>query len=326
MIELPSSPVHCLELTIPPALAGLRLDAALASLDHTVSRTGIQRLIESGAVTRSGTVVLSIRERAQAGQCYRIVPPPPRPAQAVAQAIPLVVLYEDDHVIVIDKPAGLVVHPGAGAPDGTLVNALLHHCRNQLSGIGGVERPGIVHRLDKETSGVLVAAKSDQAHQALAAQFQAHTITRRYQAIVKGCPAAGGTIDAPIGRDPHHRTRMAVTTRGGRQAVTHWRLLERFTGFAHIQCRLETGRTHQIRVHMAHIRHPLLGDPLYARPFIPPSHWPRNLIDRLRALDRQALHAELLEFDHPRTGERLRFQSPPPADFAQLLENLHGLP
>ena len=295
-----------------------RLDKALAEATD-LSRARIKSLIESGAVAVDGRTVLSASTRAVGGASFAIALPPPSPLALEPQAIPLVVAYEDDHLIVVDKPAGMVVHPAAGNRDGTLVNALLHHCRGALSGINGIERPGIVHRIDKDTSGLLVVAKSDAAHEGLARQFAAHTVHRRYLAVCAGHPRpAEGTIDARIGRSDADRKKMAVLAPDvmrGKHAVTHYAVRRRLEGCALIECRLETGRTHQIRVHLASIGHPLLGDTVYGRV-------PRLLKPVLERLDfrRQALHAEQLGFTHPVTGETKVFRAELPADMQELID------
>ncbi|MEO5370989.1 MAG: RluA family pseudouridine synthase [Magnetococcus sp. DMHC-1] len=322
-------------MSIPDSLAGSRVDQALTACDHTMSRSAIQRLIKQGAVQRCGPAtigsvpeepVLDSAAKVRTGERYRILLPDPEPGTALPEKIPLVVRFEDAHLLVIDKPAGLVVHPGAGNPQGTLVNALLHHCGGTISGVGGPFRPGIVHRLDKDTSGLLVVAKSDAVHRHLAQQFAQHTVTRRYLALVKGHPAqTRGTVDAPIGRHATLRTRMAVTSHHGRTAITHYTILEKLPGFAFIACRLETGRTHQIRVHLAHIGHPLLGDPVYSRAFHPPPHWPESVQQKVVTLGRQALHATTLGFTHPVTEERLEYDSPLPEDFMSLLGALRSI-
>ena len=292
--------------------AGQRLDVALARLEPTLSRAQVQRLIEQGEITVAGGVVKPAH-KLRAGERIEGRVPAPVPARLEAQAIPLAILHEDADLIVIDKPAGMVVHPAAGHAQGTLVNALLHHCRD-LSGVGGELRPGIVHRLDKDTSGVLVAAKHDRAHRALAAQWKQHSIDREYLAFVRGSPRAeSGTVDAPIGRHPTDRKRMSTRARVGRSAVTHWRVEERLRGATLLRVRLETGRTHQIRVHMASIALPLLGDPVYGG---------GRALRPAPAIARQALHATVLGFTHPTTGERVRFESPLPADLRALLESL----
>ncbi|MFN3817756.1 RluA family pseudouridine synthase [Blastomonas sp.] len=302
--------------TIPASAEGQRLDAGLALAEPDLSRERIKALILQGAVTVDGKPVTRPSVKLAAGARYAIAVPDALPLDAQAQDIALVVVHEDPHLLVIDKPAGLVVHPAAGHADGTLVNALLHHCAGQLSGIGGVARPGIVHRIDKDTSGLLVVAKTDAAHLGLAAQFAAHTINRRYVAIVQGRPLpADGMVRGNIGRSDHDRKKMALVGEGrGKHAVTHYTTEERLVGATRVECRLETGRTHQVRVHMASIGHALLGDPLYSKP-------PKALRNLLKAADfgRQALHAQRLGFIHPVTGFECDFFSPIPADMAELL-------
>ncbi|MBN8916578.1 MAG: RluA family pseudouridine synthase [Rhizobiales bacterium] len=317
-----------LTLAVAPEDAGQRLDRVLARLAPELSRTRIQRLVAEGQVSIGGGVVGDAAARVNAGEVYTLTLPPPEPAEPVAEDLPLTIAFEDDHLIVIDKPAGLVVHPAPGHASGTLVNALLHHCGDSLSGIGGVRRPGIVHRIDKDTSGLLVVAKSDAAHKGLAAQFADHGRTgpleRAYLAFVWGVPEPKGRVDAPIDRHPTHRQKMAV--RGsGRHAVTHWEVLETFVGktgaevASLIECRLETGRTHQIRVHMAHAGHPLLGDEVYGQGFrTKVSLLPDEARACLAALGRQALHAARLGFAHPVTGPELSFESELPQDLAAL--------
>jgi 23S rRNA pseudouridine1911/1915/1917 synthase len=252
-----------------------------------------------------------------AGEIFRIAVPAPRALENVAQNIPLNVVFEDEHLIVVDKPAGLVVHPAAGNLDGTLVNALLHHCAGQLSGIGGVARPGIVHRIDKDTSGLLVAAKTDAAHAGLARQFAEHSIDRRYLAIVAGCPVpAAGSVDAPLARSPSNRKKIAIVA-GGKRAVTHYRTITALRDAALVECRLETGRTHQVRVHMASIGHGLLGDPVYART----KQGHRAVLETLH-FQRQALHAARLGFIHPVTSSALAFDSEMPDDMRELFASL----
>jgi 23S rRNA pseudouridine1911/1915/1917 synthase len=316
-----------------------RLDKALALAAPEFSRSRLAALIAEGAVRRAdGAAVTNPALKVAPGERFVIAPPPPAPADPEPEAIPLDILHEDSALIVVDKPAGMAVHPAPGSERGTLVAALLHHCGDSLSGVGGVARPGIVHRLDKDTSGVMVAAKTDAAHAALAAQFAARTTERRYLAVVWGAPERADprlagleavsfspdgalTVDAPIARRPHDRKRMGVV-RGGRRAVTHVRLLERFGPAerpiaALVACQLETGRTHQIRVHLAHIGFPLIGDPAYGRP--------RREPDFARDFPRQALHAESLGFTHPLSGAFLRFERPPPPDFARLVHSLEEL-
>ncbi len=289
---------------------GVRLDSFLACRVPELTRSAAARLIETGRVTVAGrTAAKSCR--LEGGELVEAELPDPEPTQALPQDIPLDVVYEDGDVIVVNKPAGLVVHPAPGHPDGTLVNALLHHCGSSLSGIGGELRPGIVHRIDRDTSGLIIAAKNDAAHQALSAQLQDHTLARTYEAVVVGnLREDRGTVDAPIGRHHTDRKKMAVTDRGGRAAVTHWEVLERFQGFTHVRCRLETGRTHQIRVHMAHLGHPICGDTVYgARKPVP-------------GLTGQCLHAVGLRFIHPRTGEAVELSCPLSDAFTALLEKL----
>jgi 23S rRNA pseudouridine1911/1915/1917 synthase len=303
-----------------PEEAGTRIDKALAGRLPDLSRARIQALIAAGLVSRAGRPVADASARAEADE-YRIEIPPPQPAEPQAEAIPLVVLYEDDQLIVVDKPAGMAMHPAPGSESGTLVNALLHHCGASLSGIGGVARPGIVHRIDKETSGVVVAAKTDAAHQALSALFAAHDIERLYIALTRGAPQPSrGRIEGAIARSVHDRKKMALVKSGGRHAVTRY-AVERAFGAkekplaARVACQLETGRTHQIRVHLASKGAPCLGDPVYG------SGVPAEPVRRAVAeagLKRQALHAAVLGFRHPATGEPLRFESPPPADMAKL--------
>ncbi len=290
-------------------LEGKRLDTALAGLESELSRARVQRLIENGDVRICGERVKPAH-RLRKGECIEGRVPEPTPSELVAEPIPLCVVYEDEDVIVVDKPAGLVVHPAAGVQSGTLVNALLHHCRG-LSGVGGVRRPGIVHRLDKGTSGLMVAAKNDMAHRALARQFKAHTTEREYFALVRGRPLAQrGSVDTPIGRHARDRKRFSTRVRVGREARTHWAVERRLRGLTLLRVRLETGRTHQIRVHLASIGLPVVGDPVYGG---------GRKVSRELGLERQALHAAVLGFEHPRTGERLRFTSPMPEDLASVI-------
>ena len=293
--------------------AGERADQLLARLVPELTRSAAQRWMEEGRVTLCGVPVKK-NARLDAGAVLAVTPPQPEEVDVVPQNIPLDVLYEDNDVIVVNKPVGMVVHPAPGHPDGTLVNALLYHCKDSLSGINGQLRPGIVHRIDRDTSGLLIAAKNDFAHQALAAQLQDHSLYREYEAVcVGGLREDRGTVDAPIGRHPTDRKKMCVDWKNGRPAVTHWTVLERFPGYTHIQCRLETGRTHQIRVHLASIGHPLLGDVVYgAKKPVP-------------GLAGQCLHARKLSFVHPRTGERVTVECPLPAYFTQVLTKLRHL-
>lgn len=301
---------------------GERLDKAL-SLASGLSRERIKTLMGEGRVALDGIAASQASLKPAAGTAFAIAVPATAPAEAIAQDIPLSIVFEDEHLIVVDKPAGLVVHPAAGNLDGTLVNALLHHCRGQLSGIGGVARPGIVHRIDKETSGLLVVAKTDAAHEGLAKQFADHSIHRAYLAIVAGVPKQpSGTVSGHIGRSDHDRKKMAVLhelNKRGKHAVTHYRLIETLASAALVECRLETGRTHQVRVHMASIGHSLLGDPVYGRN-------PQRLKPILTQLHfaRQALHAAELGFIHPVTGEAQSHASALPADMAGLLVELRN--
>jgi len=304
---------------IAPELAGARLDRALASLLPDLSRERVKALILEGRVSGpDGRAAGDPALKVKAGTVFAVHLPAPAPAEAVPQAIDLVIPYEDAHLIVVDKPAGMVVHPAAGNPDGTLVNALLHHCAGQLSGIGGVARPGIVHRIDKDTSGLLVVAKTDQAHEGLAKQFKDHSIARRYLAIVNGRPVPpAGRIDTWIGRSDADRKKMAVQREGrGKRAITHYRTLERLDRAALVECRLETGRTHQVRVHMAHLGHPLLGDPVYGR------GGPHRALLAELGFRRQALHAAYLGFIHPITREAVTFESPITDDMQKLFSHL----
>lgn len=309
-----------IQVTISGHASGLRLDRALAELVPQLSRERVKALIAAGQVADgNGKPSVDPARKALDGQAFSVALPPPTPLGNEAQDIALDIAYEDEHLIVIDKPAGLVVHPAAGNLDGTLVNALLHHCAGQLSGIGGVARPGIVHRIDKDTSGLIVAAKSDAAHAGLARQFAAHSIDRRYRAIVAGRPnPAEGKVDAPIARSPANRKKMAIVP-GGKRAVTHYRLVRPLREAALVECRLETGRTHQVRVHMASIGHALLGDPVYSK--IAPRH--RALLETVN-FRRQALHAARLGFIHPLTSIALAFESEMPADMQELMDTLSG--
>ena len=310
-----------LQATITPAADGWRLDRALADALPTLSRERLKVLINAGQVAQGDVLVREPARRASAGDTFAVTVPLPAPAHNEAQDIPLVVAFEDEHLIVVDKPAGLVVHPAAGNLDGTLVNALLHHCGGSLSGIGGVARPGIVHRIDKGTSGLMVAAKTDRAHEGLAKQFAAHSIDRRYRAIAAGRIAQpGGTIDAPLARSPQNRKKVAIVSpnhSGAKRAVTHWRKLDDLREATLVECRLETGRTHQVRVHMASIGHPLLGDPVYGRD----RKATKPLLETL-GFHRQALHAQHLGFIHPITSAAMAFDSPMPADMQELFSHL----
>ena len=286
-----------------------RLDAFLASSLDGLTRSQATRLIESGEVAVNGRAV-SKSYKLAGGEDIAVTLPEPEPVEAVPQDIPLDVVYEDADVIVVNKPSGMVVHPAPGHPDGTLVNALLHHCAGTLSGVGGALRPGIVHRIDRDTSGLIIAAKNDAAHQYLSAQLADHTLARTYECIVVGkLREDRGTVDAPIARHPTDRKRMAVVA-GGREAVTHWEVIARYPGYTHVRCRLETGRTHQIRVHMAYIGHPILGDTVYgAKKEVP-------------GLTGQCLHAVGLRFLHPRTHEVVELSCPLPEEFTRMLQKI----
>ena len=290
--------------------SGERIDALLTRTLSSLSRSQVQKLLEQGMVTLNGRE-LKKNFRCSAGEGYEVILPEPAELPLIPQNIPLDVVYEDGDLIVINKPRGLVVHPAPGHPDGTLVNALLWHCGDSLSGIGGQRRPGIVHRIDKDTSGLLIVAKNDFAHQGLSAQLADHSLCREYEALVRGnFKQDSGTVDKPIGRHPVDRKRMAVTEKNAKPAVTHWQLLASYRGYSHILCRLETGRTHQIRVHMASIGHPLLGDFTYGAP------------SPEKGLEGQCLHARRLRFVHPRTGEHILLETELPAYFMDVLARL----
>jgi 23S rRNA pseudouridine1911/1915/1917 synthase len=311
--------IQTIEVRLEPAHAGWRLDRALAAAVPTLSRERLKGLIRTGAVETAGAPVRDPATKVRGDEQLRVAIPEPEPAHNEPQDIPLRIVFEDEHLLVVDKPAGLVVHPAAGNRDGTLVNALLHHCGGSLSGIGGVARPGIVHRIDKDTSGLLVVAKTDVAHEGLAKQFAAHRVERRYLAIVSGIPKrAEGTIDAALARSATNRKKIAIVQGSrGKRAVTHWRRIDVLRDAALVECRLETGRTHQVRVHMASIGHPLVGDPVYGR--TGKTH--RKLLKEL-PFHRQALHAAELGFTHPVTKHRLSFASAMPPDMQELFEVL----
>lgn len=311
--------VSIINVAIAEAASGWRLDRALAYAVPTLSRERLKALISSGClVAKDGIAVRDPAKKALGGQVFELSIPAPTPAHNVPQAIALDVVFEDDHLLVVDKQAGLVVHPAAGNPDGTLVNALLHHCAGRLSGIGGVARPGIVHRIDKDTSGLMVVAKTDRAHEALAKQFALHSIDRRYRAIVAGQPQPpAGSVNAPLARSPANRKKVAVVA-SGKRAVTHYRTILPLREASLVECRLETGRTHQVRVHMTSIGNPLLGDPVYGR--TKPAH--RSLLEML-GFKRQALHAAHLGFIHPITSTGLAFESELPADMQELFTSLN---
>lgn len=299
------------ELTVAEEMSGKRLDSVLAGMMPEYSRSFIQKLFENGSITVGGDPCSEKKRKAAAGDIVEITIPQPERLEVEAEDIPLDIVYEDDELLVVDKPAGMVVHPAPGNHSGTLVNALMYHCGDALSSINGVIRPGIVHRIDKDTSGLLMVAKTDRAHNALSAQLAEHSITRKYKAIVySNIKEDEGTVDKPIGRDPGNRLRNAVVYTNSKNAVTHYRVLERFGGFTLVEAVLETGRTHQIRVHMAYIRHPLLGDTLYG---------PAK--NRYGA-KRQMLHAGVLGFVHPVTGKYMEFNSPLPQDFEDVLAKL----
>lgn len=305
-----------ISVTIGEDAGGLRLDRALALAVPTMSRERLKALISSGNVRTGTTLARDPAAKTVPGTRYDVDVPAPTAMTNAAQNIDLDIVFEDDHLLIVDKPAGLVVHPAAGNLDGTLVNALLHHCAGRLSGIGGVARPGIVHRIDKDTSGLLVVAKTDPAHEGLSAQFAKHSIDRRYAAIVAGLPDRTGTVDAPLARSPHDRKKIAIIA-NGKRAVTHYSLTEPLRRAALIECRLETGRTHQVRVHLASIGHPLLGDPVYGRNR--PEH--RDVLRRI-GFERQALHAAHLGFMHPVTSAAMAFESKMPHDMQELFTAL----
>ncbi|WP_310474603.1 RluA family pseudouridine synthase [Sandarakinorhabdus sp.] len=308
-------------ITLPATAAGQRLDKALAEAVPLYSRERLKNLVQGGRLTGPAGVIWDPATKMKGGEALTLDVPEARPSATIAQNIPLSIVYEDDHLLLVDKPAGLVVHPAAGNYDGTMVNALLHHCAGRLSGIGGVARPGIVHRIDKDTSGLLVVAKTDKAHEGLAAQFARHDVDRRYTAVVGGVPVPpAGRIEGALARSSTNRQKIAIVKDGrGKHAVTHFRTIAAFTGAAQVECRLETGRTHQIRVHMASIGHALLGDAVYGRA-------PGKLAAMLKELgfERQALHAATLGFLHPVTQEKLSFESPLPADMVALIGRLDG--
>ena len=297
-------------LTVSPEEAGVRIDKYLTEQLPDITRSYLQKLLKDGSVQMNGKSVKTSTKTASGAVIELTIPEPEEP-EILPEDIPLDILYEDSDVILINKPKDMVVHPAAGHYTGTLVNALMYHCKGDLSGINGVLRPGIVHRIDKDTTGVLIVCKNDKAHNALAEQLKEHSITRKYRAIVCGnLKEDEGTVDAPLGRHPQDRKKMAIVRTGGKRAVTHYRVLERFGNYTYIECQLETGRTHQIRVHMASLGHPLLGDEVYGRvksPF---------------KLEGQTLHAMVLGFIHPTTGEYMEFEAPLPEYFEKLLGKL----
>jgi len=289
---------------------GVRIDRYLSEMDEMPSRSYLQKLLQEGSITVNGICVKS-KYQVVAGDIIELEIPEPVELEAEPENIPLDILYEDNDIIVINKPKGMVVHPAAGHSRGTLVNGLLYHCKDELSGINGVLRPGIVHRIDMDTTGVLVACKNDHAHQFIAEQLKVHSITRRYEAIVHGKLTEDGTVSGAIGRNPNDRLKMAIVSKNGKPAVTHYHILEQLKGYTHISCELETGRTHQIRVHMSSLNHPILGDQLYG-----PSKCPFTL-------QGQTLHAKVLGFVHPTTRQYVEFEAPLPDYFLKLIEQLH---
>lgn len=301
------------EYIVPEEFSGVRIDKFLSESCPGQSRSFLQKLLKSELVNVNGKTVKS-SYKVSAGEAVSFEVPEAVEAEITAQEMPLDILYEDQDVILINKPKGMVVHPAAGHYEGTLVNGLMYHCRDQLSGINGVMRPGIVHRIDMDTTGVIIACKNDLAHNSIAEQLKVHSITRKYYAVVFGrLPDDEGTVEAPVGRHPTDRKKMSVISKNGKDAVTHYRVLERFCGYTYVECRLETGRTHQIRVHMASIGHPLLGDQVYG-----PAKQPFRL-------NGQTLHAGVLGFIHPRSGEYMEFSAPLPDYFEELLTKLRRL-
>jgi 23S rRNA pseudouridine1911/1915/1917 synthase len=300
------------EFIIEEDMKGTRLDVVLSLVIEETSRSHLQKLIDIGRVEVNGESGTVKKYKVKIGDIIKVTIPEPVHLNVLPEDIPIDIVYEDDDVLVVNKPKGMVVHPAAGNYTGTLVNAILYHCKN-LSSINGVIRPGIVHRIDKDTSGLLMIAKNDTAHRSLADQLSAHTITRAYRAVVyHNFQEDTGTVNAPIGRDPKNRLKMAVTDLNSKEAVTHYKVLQRFGSFTYVECRLETGRTHQIRVHMAHINHPLLGDAVYG---------PKK---KVLGVETQMLHAKVLGFRHPKTGEYMEFESPLPQEFLAVLKKLGG--
>ena len=299
------------QIEIIAAESGTRIDAWLTAVLPELTRSAAQRLLADGMVTMKGKP-LKKNYKVSAGDAISVTIPEAAEVPLVPQNIPIDIVYEDEDVVVVNKARGMVVHPAPGHPDGTLVNALMYHCGDSLSGVGGEKRPGIVHRIDKDTSGLLIVAKNDAAHLALSAQLSDRSLSRVYRAVVKGSLREdSGTVDAPIGRHPNDRKKMAVTNVHSRNAVTHWSVLERYRGYTHVRCKLETGRTHQIRVHMAHIGHPLLGDEVYGHSKLPE-----------KGLTGQCLHAKELQFIHPRTGEAVHLDTELPDYFKEVLDRL----
>lgn len=302
--------VDAMMFPVDEAMAGERIDKVISAASGELTRSAVQKLLESGAV-KAGNAVVSKNYKVKAGEMISVVIPEPRELDVKAENIPLDIRYEDSDLLVVNKPKGMVVHPAAGNYDGTLVNALLYHCKGSLSGINGVIRPGIVHRIDKDTSGLLIVAKNDFAHISLAEQIKYHTFSREYQTVVYGgFKGDDGTVDAPIGRHPVDRKKMCVTEKNSRYAVTHYEVVRRFDSFTHLKVRLETGRTHQIRVHMAYIGHPVAGDPVYG---------PKKVITELHG---QCLHAGLIGFKHPRSGKYIEVTSELPEYFQSFLRRL----
>jgi 23S rRNA pseudouridine1911/1915/1917 synthase len=300
------------EFIVEEDMKGTRLDVVLSLVIEEASRSHLQKLIDIGRVEVNGQPVTLKKYKVKTGDAVKVTVPEPVHLNVAPEDIPLDVIYEDADVLVVNKPKGMVVHPAAGNYTGTVVNAILYHCKS-LSSINGVIRPGIVHRIDKDTSGLLMIAKNDTAHRSLAEQLSAHSITRAYRAVVyHNFQEDTGTVNAPIGRDPKNRLKMAVTQMNSKEAVTHYKVLQRFGNFTYIECRLETGRTHQIRVHMAYINHPLLGDAVYG---------PKK---KVMGVETQMLHAKVLGFRHPRTGEYMEFDSPLPEEFTAILKKLGG--
>ena len=321
------SEIETLRFVINEETGAVRIDKAISDLDATLSRARVKALIEAGEVTLNGEVCTNASKKLKPGDEVEIDIPPPIAAHPKSEKIPLDVIYEDDDLLVINKQAGLIVHPGAGNPSGTLVNALLHHCGDTLSGINGVLRPGIVHRLDKDTTGLMIVAKNDAAHKGLAAQLEDRSLSRIYKALVFKSPIPHkGTINQPIGRHAVSRREMTVTKRNSREAITHYEVIEAFGPCALVSCKLESGRTHQIRVHMAWMKHPVIGDPVYGpQPNAVVSAFRKaeyddKDIEKIQAFPRQALHAGFLSFIHPGTDEVMSFEAPLPSDLLKLLK------
>lgn len=298
-------------ISVPPEKQGERIDKIICTSIDNISRSAVQKIIDDGGVSVGG-IIVSKNYKVRSGDMIRLIIPEAKELQVTAENIPLDIRYEDDDLLVVNKPKGMVVHPAAGNYDGTLVNALLYHCKGSLSGINGVIRPGIVHRIDKDTSGLLIVAKNDMAHISLAEQIKVHSFTREYQSVVYGKMKQGnGTVDAPIGRHPVDRKKMAVTQKNSKNAVTHYSVINQYRDFAHLRLRLETGRTHQIRVHMAYIGHPVAGDPVYG---------PKKIIESLSG---QCLHAGLIGFKHPRTKEYIEIESELPEYFTDFIRRIN---